>query len=101
MHRGSDIDLQLFCDDQDAPEAFFRSRGWPYQRDDVTIRRGNTWHEYQHIYLESDFCIELTIYPRRDLRLCTRSSTDGKPITRLTVCQVEALLAQSQLQRSG
>lgn len=39
------------------------------------------------------FAIELTVYPRLDLRSRPRSSTDGKPIVRNSVRDVEALLA--------
>jgi hypothetical protein len=94
VHVGSDIDIQLFTDDTDAPERFFRARRLPYERDDVLIRRGNRWCEYQHIRLDADFPIELTVYPRRELRVRSRSSTDGKPMTRLRIDHVEALLAE-------
>jgi len=95
VHRESDIDVQLFCDDPDAPEAFFRARDWPYEREDVLIRRGSDWREYQHIRLDADFPIELTVYPRQELRVRARSSTDGQAITRLTIHHVQALLAEA------
>jgi Nucleotidyltransferase domain len=95
VHRASDIDIQLFSDDPDAPEAFFRAQSWPYERDDVLIRRRSKWCEYQHIRLDADYPIELTVYARRELRMRARSSTDGKPIIRLTIRDLEALLAEA------
>lgn len=96
VHRGSDIDIQLFTDDSDAPERFFRDRRLPYERDDVHIRRRDRWHAYQHIRLEADYPIELTVYPSRDLRTRPRSSTDGKPMLRLHIEDVEARLSASR-----
>lgn len=92
VHRESDIDIQLFTDDREAPERFLRARHWPYERDDVLIRRGGRFCEYLHLRLDAEFPIELTIYPERDLRVRTRSSTDGKPILRLRIADVDALL---------
>lgn len=92
VHRGSDIDIQLFTDDPDAPERFFRERHLPYERDDVLIRRRDQWHVYHHIRLEADYPIELTVYPKRDLRIRPRSSTDGKPMLRLRIEDIEARL---------
>jgi len=94
VHARSDIDIQLFTDAPDAPEAFFRARRWPYERDDVLIRRGTRWYEYQHIRLDADYPIELTVYPARDLRVRPRSSTDGKPMLRLRTDHVASLLSE-------
>ncbi len=92
VRAGSDIDIQIFADDPDAPEAHLRSIGWAYVRDDVVIRRASGVHEYQHLRLEWEHPIELTVYPRRELRTRPRSSTDGQPMTRLSIRAVEALL---------
>jgi hypothetical protein len=92
VHRESDIDIQLFVDDRDAPESFLRARRLPYERDEVLIRRQARWCEYLHLRLDAEFPVELTVYPRSDLRVRARSSTDGKPIVRLKIADVEALL---------
>lgn len=92
IRRGSDVDIQLFADDPDAPEAHLRAIGWAYERDDVLIRRPSGWCEYQHLRLALEHPIELTVYDRRELRVRPRSSTDGQPIERLSIRAVEALL---------
>ena len=47
--------------------------------------------DYTHIYLQADFPVELSVYPRAELRVVSRSSTDGKPIKRLKLAEVEGL----------
>ncbi|MEM9187708.1 MAG: nucleotidyltransferase [Myxococcota bacterium] len=92
IRRGSDIDIQLFAEDRDAPEGALQALGWTYERDDVLIRRPDGWHEYLHLRLDRANPIELTVYPRHDLRRRPRSSTDGKPMLRLKLAEVAALL---------
>lgn len=98
IRSGSDIDLHLFSDDPDAPELWVRALGWAYERREVQIRRGGTWCDYLHILVEHDYPIEMTIYSRADLRVRPRSSTDGKPIERLKINDLDALI---QREHSG
>jgi len=92
IRRGSDIDLHVFSDDADAPEAALRELGWAYEKEIAQIRRGNTWFDYLHLHMDAAFPVELTVYPRGDLRHRPRSSTDGKPIERLTIAAVLSLI---------
>lgn len=94
IRRGSDVDIQLFADDPDEPELCLRALGWDYARDDVVIRRSTGFVEYQHLRLELEHPVELTVYARRELRVTPRSSTDGQPMRRLSIRGVEALLAR-------
>ena len=92
IRRGSDIDIQLFTEDLDAPEDWLVEQGWPYEREDVLIRRPKGFVEYQHLRLELDHPIELSVYPLMDLRHRPRSSTDGQPIDRVSIRRLEAML---------
>jgi hypothetical protein len=92
VRRGSDIDLHLFSDDADAPEAALRELGWAYEKEIAQIRRGNSWFDYLHLHVDASFPVELTVYPRGDLRHRPRSSTDGKPIERLSLAGVLSLI---------
>lgn len=92
VRRGSDIDLHLFSDDADAPEAALRALGWAYEKQVAQIRRGNAWFDYLHLHVDAAFPVELTVYPRNDLRHRPRSSTDGKPIERLSLAAVLSLI---------
>ena len=100
IRRGSDIDIQLFTEQPDAPEQWLSAKGWSYEREDVLIRRPQGFCEYQHLHLEVSgadvnivYPLELTIYDRGELRSRPRSSTDGLPIQRLSISKVQALLA--------
>jgi hypothetical protein len=92
IRHGSDIDLHLFSDDADAPEVALRELGWAYEKQVAQIRRGNTWLDYLHLHVDAEFPVELTVYPRGDLRHRPRSSTDGKPIERLSIAAVLSLI---------
>ena len=92
VRAGSDVDIQLFADDADAPETFLREHGWHYEREDVLIRRPSGWCEYQHLHLELEHPVELTVYPRRELRHRPRSSTDGKPIEHVSIRELARML---------
>jgi len=93
IRRGSDIDVQVFSDDADALVAHVHGLGWVYETERVTILKGGVVREYLHVHVRDDFELELTVYPRADLRYRPRSSTDGKPIVRVRASVLEALLA--------
>ncbi|MCP4675021.1 MAG: hypothetical protein GY854_05850 [Deltaproteobacteria bacterium] len=98
VHRRSDIDIQLFCEDEDAPEQFIQARGWSFERQDVLVRRKKQGLvKYQHLLLDADYPIELSIYDLRDLRKRPKSSTDGKPMVRLSIRDLETLISEESL----
>ncbi len=100
--RGSDIDLHVFTDDLEALEAHMDGLGWRCQGETVTIRRGNAFEDYHHIHvLDRPFPVEVSVYPRAELRVVQRSSTDGKPIVRLKAETLEALIAREHPQGIG
>ncbi|MCB9597081.1 MAG: nucleotidyltransferase [Sandaracinaceae bacterium] len=93
IRAGSDIDIQLFADDRDAPEDLLRAEGVPYERELVLIRRPTGFVEYLHLRLDLDYPVELTVYDRRELRHRPRSSTDGLPIERVPIREVARWVA--------
>lgn len=92
IRRGSDVDLQVFTDDEDALERHLRGLGWTFERERVTIQKFGEIREYVHFHVADVFPIELTVYARRELRFRPRSSTDGKPIVRVSANMLSALL---------
>lgn len=94
VRRGSDIDLHVFSDDQGQLEAHLSSLGWVYEIERVFIVKGGKPREFTHAHVADVFSIELTLYERRERFIRPRSSTDGKPIVRLDVAAIEALLAR-------
>ncbi|MCB9642783.1 MAG: nucleotidyltransferase domain-containing protein [Myxococcales bacterium] len=92
VRRGSDIDLHVFTESPEELEIFLEDLGWDYQSEEVTIRKNGTFQDYLHYYIEDDFPIELTVYEPREKRIQQRSSTDGKPIKRLSADALEERL---------
>ncbi|HMY18705.1 MAG TPA: nucleotidyltransferase domain-containing protein [Polyangium sp.] len=101
IRRGSDIDLSLFTDDEESLERHLKALGWTFETERVTIRKFGEIREYLHIHVADVFPIELTVYALRELRFRPRSSTDGKPIRRLKIPAVEALLMQEHADAWG
>lgn len=92
VRKGSDIDLSMFTRDEGGLEGELCARGWAFERERVSIQKAGKIAEYVHYHVDHDFPVELTIYDPAELRARQRSSTDGKPIVRMRVAEVEALV---------
>lgn len=87
--RGSDIDLHVFPDDPDLLEHDLHDLGWCFEREEVLIRVSTGFHTYLHLHLlELRFPVELSVYPPQERTRTTRSSTDGKPIDRVSTSRL-------------
>lgn len=93
IRRGSDVDLHVFTDDEDALIEHLRALGWRWETERVTILKGGEIREFLHVHVRDVFELELTVYERRELRFRPRSSTDGKPTVRVKTAALEALIA--------
>lgn len=91
IRRGSDIDLHVFTDNIELLELNLQHLQWTYEKAQSIIKKGSRYIEYTHVYLDMDFPVELSVYPVIELKVVSRSSTDGKPIKRLKLADVEAL----------
>ncbi|MCB9796401.1 MAG: nucleotide-binding enzyme [Alphaproteobacteria bacterium] len=94
VRRGSDVDLHVFTEDEDALIAELEDLGLPWRRDRVCIRTPDGFQEYTHVYIELDVVVELSVYAPTELRRVNRSSTDGQPIDRVDAARLEALIAE-------
>ena len=92
IRKGSDVDLSVFTDDDGALETHLRGLRWAYDREPVSIQKFGEIREYLHYHVADVFPVELTVYPVRELRFRPRSSTDGKPIVRVRIASLRALL---------
>lgn len=93
IRRGSDIDLHVFTDVEDALLQALSSLGWGYDLDRVAIQKDGRIQEFLHVYLDRGFPVELSLYPTRQRRITTRSSTDGRPIDRISPGRLRDLIA--------
>jgi hypothetical protein len=92
IRRGSDIVTSLFCDDEEHIELRLQELGWRFQTERVSIHKFGEIREYLHHHIDERFRVELTVYPKRELRFRPRSSTDGLPIVRVTAHALETML---------
>jgi predicted nucleotidyltransferase len=93
VRRGSDIDLHVFTDNEDALFAHLKRLRWTFETERVSILKFGKIRDYLHVHVADLFSVELTVYERRELRFRPRSSTDGKPIDRLNRKRLMDLLA--------
>jgi len=94
IRQGSDIDLHIFSDSLEELLIALDKQEKNYQLAEVSIQKNSKIMLYTHIYLNNIFPIELSVYPRNEIRVVSRSSTDGKPIIRMKPHAVETILQQ-------
>ncbi|MCB9766331.1 MAG: nucleotide-binding enzyme [Alphaproteobacteria bacterium] len=94
VRRGSDVDLHVFTVDVDVLTAALDAEGIGYTVEPVLIRISGGFKEYTHVHLDTPFPVELTVYDPRELRVVSRSSTDGRPIDRVDPARLEARMAE-------
>ena len=92
IRHGSDIDLHIFTDSLEVLQNYLDGFGWQYELKQVWIEKNGKPVEYIHVYLALEYSVELSVYPINEIRVCGRSSTDGKPINRLSVSAVRSLV---------
>jgi len=92
IRESSDIDIHVFVDDIECLLAFLDHLGWHYEKTIVTIQQKGKLNDYYHVHIWIDYHIELSVYPTLEIRKSTRSSIDGKPIQRLSLSRVKALM---------
>ena len=91
---GSDVDVHVFCDD-DGLDGHLATLGWRTRDERVEIRVGTEFRQYRHVHvLDQAFPVELSVYPVAERRILTRSSTDGRPIDRVSWGRLRDRLAQ-------
>lgn len=94
VRSGSDIDLHVFTESEQALEGFLWNLGWTFETSRVSVRKGGVIREFTHVHVDRGFPVELSVYPPEELRVRGRSSTDGRPIERLSRAAVERLLVR-------
>lgn len=94
IHAGSDVDIQMFCDRQDTLERALRELGHVAERLEHPGERDGRAHTYVHYHFEVRGAdVELSVYPLEERRVVRCSSIDGKPIDRVPLGRLKALIA--------
>lgn len=94
VREGSDVDIHVFAFDAEDVVSHVKGLGWPHEVTRVSIMKGGKPLSFTHVHVIDLFPIELTVYAPREIRIRPRSSTDGKPIHRMTEKAVRALCAR-------
>lgn len=92
IRQDSDVDIHIFTDSIEELQNYLEKIGWQYELKQVWIEKNNRPVEYTHVYLVKEFPVELSVYPVYEIRVKSRSSTDGKLINRLSVVALRQLL---------
>ncbi len=92
IKKTSDIDIHIFTDSMEELRLRMDTLGWQYEIADITVSQNGILKVYSHVYINCEYPIELSVYPRYDIRVRTRSSTDGKPIIRMTANKLLELI---------
>jgi len=92
IRQGSDIDLHIFTDSLEKIQLAIEQLGWNYEIEQIVMQKDGRPTEFNHIYLDLEFPVELSIYPENEIRVQGRSSTDGKPIERMSASKVRELI---------
>ncbi len=92
IRQGSDIDLHIFTDSLEEFQLHLENLNWQYHLKQIWIEKGGRPLEYTHVYLDLEFPVELSVYPTNDIKIRGRSSTDGKPIHRLSISALRNIL---------
>lgn len=91
--RGSDIDVHVFTDAPSEAERLLWMLGWTFESEVVSIRHSGTVTDFLHLHVEHSFPVELSVYPLCERRVRQRSSTDGKPIDRVSAARLRLRIA--------
>jgi hypothetical protein len=96
VRAASDIDLHLFADDVEEVESFLANNGLDYTSETVSVRHGNSFIDYPHLYLEeNETVIECTVYAPSLRSSPHKSSITGKPMQRADAKRLAVLIAES------
>ena len=92
VKKTSDIDLHVFCDHIEILSMFLSDNSITYEQNEVQLMKNNKPRVFQHIYFINEFTIELSVYPTAELKVTSRSSTDGRPIVRMTKAKLDKMI---------
>lgn len=89
----SDVNLQLFTDDEKSLTMFLLNRRYRFEEGKRRVRRGDHTDEVPQIHLEvDDVPVSLTVFDRDDERMGARGRGEADAPLRARVAEVEALL---------
>lgn len=92
IRKGSDVDIHIFSNSQDAVTSVLDENGLHYDVEHKRIVKFNEERVFTHIHIYDRFKFELTLYTEDKVNYPFRSSITGKPIERASIADLEARL---------
>ncbi len=94
VRKGSDIDLHVFSDSVEAVAAALEAEGIRYEIERKRVRKHGVETVYRHVHAFEHFPLELTVYGSNMAHYVFKSSVTGGPIPRVSIAELEQLLAE-------
>jgi predicted nucleotidyltransferase len=95
IREGSDIDIHVFTDSLGLLEDVLTELGLSYQAEHKRVHKRQEQKVFTHVHIESDYGIELTVYPLDKVSYPFKSSITGKLIERAEIGELEDLLRET------
>jgi hypothetical protein len=92
VRKGSDIDIHVFSNSQDAVTSILDEHGLQYDVERKRIVKFQEERVFTHIHVYDRFNFELTLYGEDKVNYPFRSSITGKPIEKASIAELEAAL---------
>lgn len=94
IRKGSDVDLNLFCDNLEGVLEALEQAKLVFDVERVRSRQNGQEREFIHVHLQhpSGLPVEITVYPKVDLKTHPKCSITGGPMARATRAEVKSLL---------
>jgi len=99
IKKSSDIDIHIFTDSLEILEQKLHVLNWHFERKQTHILYNGKPREFTHFYIEQEFPVELSVYPSNEIRVQGRSSTDGKPILRVSYAKLLTLIQEQHAEQ--
>ena len=96
IRKGSDVDLNLFEDELEAVLQTLEQANLVFDVERVRSRQNGQEREFIHVHLQhpSELPVEITVYPKVDLKTHPKCSITGGPMARATRAEVEMLISK-------
>lgn len=94
IRQGSDVDLNLYGDSQEAISFLLEEAMIPFEMERVHSRKAGHEREFLHFHVHhpSGILVEITLYPKAEVHAHPTCSITGGPMARGTLAQLRQLL---------
>lgn len=95
IRHGSDIDLNLYSDSLQAVTSCLDQAAIPFQLERVSSRKHGQERDFLHLHVHhpSGQSVEVTLYPREQLKVHPTCSITGGPMPRGSLAQLQQVLS--------